>query len=282
MGHEQMPNAHSQIDQDLKDLEHFSDTERFEFVRDILREIVRGERFDGVNINRQQVRTAEYHGAQVVKQFDAESLPVSSSDVAEYALPDIPSPYYPDERPLGSMREMPELSHDSYSTSEHLLLPVAQGYMYRVPRSEAPYMYATISECSVVVGYTADQVLFSHVSFSRDDQVQATQAKFAELGVQPADTYVIANTDTEPEHGYTFSQYRHNTAEQYKKTFGVPRGNVIEFKYNDRERSDLSRRDIVEVMADSSGIYVAQSANMSRTHKFTDETHWQRHIAVNK
>lgn len=112
--------------------------------------------------------------------------------IRHFLLPGIPG------GTTGSIAEIREAEPRHYHsefqrTRERSFFEVAQGEMWSVERAKHPYFDLTMTECSAVVGRSADRLFVAHISFSELSELEAAVRFMRDGGVPASELYAIAS-----------------------------------------------------------------------------------------
>ena len=117
------------------------------------------------------------------------------------------------------------------TTPERALVRVGQGEMWTAESARNPYLYASMSKCSALIGATESSVVVSHVSYSELAELDATIRFMNEQGIALENIYAVASVGD-----YLKKQFRGgnpvaNDVEAYTKR-GIAEKNIIPFEWS--------------------------------------------------
>ena len=282
MAHEQLSVPRSQLDQDLSDLEMFTDEERFLFLRDeIFHPMLSGDlaRKEGIKY----IARPDVYGALRRDIYDASKLPVDSTEPAEFILSSVPSPLVDEKRPIKSLRDLPYLTHDYYQTDERFFMNVPQCYMMRVPKDRDPCLYVTMDKCSAIIAHTDTDVYMAHVGYSMIDQASGVIDYLRQQGISADDIRIVGNvsgenadgTEEESEIAWPRKKDVLGTTDAFV-ALGIPEKNFIGF--SDASPDGVSR-PITEVIVTGGDMFVDQADYVNR-YTLSDDLMWSKYILV--
>lgn len=145
-----------------------------------------------------------------------------------FFLPDIPG----GEGSLQNIREAYDNRANYLKSDQHLFMKIGQGEMWTIPRQENPYLLVSMSECSALIGKTADKLFVAHISFSLLNQIEKTIKFMQAQGVELANIYAIASTGAQQTQKTQQNSEKRATSTQNYLDLGIPPKNIQEFSYN--------------------------------------------------
>lgn len=164
------------VDKDFNSLEQdFAFADRLEMVRDLSAEIFYGQASE----RRQQDFSRGLKYPQATGQ----------EGLRHYLLPDIPG----GEGDIKSVREVYDSRARYIATPERVLIKVGQGEMWAIPKDKNPFMCASLSECSVLIGVNQNELVVAHISYSALNETEAALRFMDEKGITPEHVQAVAS-----------------------------------------------------------------------------------------
>jgi hypothetical protein len=151
-----------------------------------------------------------------------------NNQLKHFLLPEIPG----GDGNLKNIREHYDERSNYLKSEKHFFIRVGQGEMWTVPCQENPYLLVSMSECSALIGKTADKIIIAHISYSMPKQISATIEFMKTQGIQTDSIYAIASIGSHQEKRAQTNREERFTASQDYLNLGILPQNIKEFSYD--------------------------------------------------
>lgn len=228
---EQIPQ--NQLDLEFNSLEtEFSGHDRLLMTRQLMEEIFRPDvkktyRWFIENEKGEIVPNKNYPKEKFQNSLQTK-IARAGGPLKHFFLPDIPG----GEGSLQNIREAYNSRTSYLKSDKHLFMKIGQGEMWTIPRQENPYLLISMSECSALIGKTADKLIIAHISFSLLNQIEKTIKFMQAQGVELANIYAIASTGAQQAQKTQQNSEKRATSTQNYLDLEIPPKNIQEFSYN--------------------------------------------------